>query len=133
MNIPLIFAFIILVPASISDIRTKEISIAVPLLLAGAGAIYSYTNGVSVAEALLSFTVLTLFSLLSRQRFGLGDALTVSALALFCGGRLLLMMTTAMSCAVLLVTVKKLVCKKADIKEIAMLPFITLGFAAAML
>ena len=133
MNILIVLAFLILALGSYSDIRTKEISIAIPLLLACAGGAYSYMTGVSCTAFLLSLVLLTPVSLLGRQRIGLGDVFTVSALALFCGGSgLILMISTAVTCAALFAASKKLLCKSADINEIAMLPFISIGFAAAM-
>lgn len=126
-------AVIIMVLASLSDLRTHSISIISVLLLMPLALTYAvcFKSG-GLFAGLCMCAAFCFLSLAASGRFGIGDALCMGALSLFMGVRGTVFILSAAIVFAVVYELIRYVLNKRD-KEIPLIPFITAGFICSLI
>lgn len=127
---------IVLIICSVSDVRSREIGIEMPIILAAIALVHSALNG-TVQQSLIvstgTFVVLMILSLLSKQAIGLGDVAVLSACAVFTTVYSIVLVFSLAILFATIVTIMKMLTREAKQKKISIvsipfIPYITAGF-----
>ena len=125
----------VLAVATVQDIREKKISVWIPAGAILPGILYCALTG--IRQGLLGFLIWAagwmLLSLVTGNRFGLGDSLLLIALYPLCGGygTVMILSTAALLAAVYLLIksiVSAFLSKGKNTAELPFIPFLAAGF-----
>ena len=124
-------SFLLLSFASFQDIKEKQFYLAVPIVMfiINAGIRFYLTGAVLHVPEICLSAIVIIFSLATKQKLGLGDALVFAALMPLCGiSGCIRVFTDAMLILIAWIFISKASQKKENMVEIAMVPFVSAGF-----
>ena len=133
---------IMLVICSVSDVKSREIPIIMPIVLSLVAFMFTVQNNVlikNLKESLVIFIILVFISLISRQALGLGDVAVLSACTLFSGiisVALIISVSMMLSTIITLIIMayKRFFKNNSDKRiSIPLMPYITVGFVFTLI
>ncbi len=129
-----IFGIILLI-CSVQDVKTREISVVTPVVLAAVGIGYEIMRNnflPSVGRSAVIFGILMLISFFSKESLGYGDVAVISACSVVLGvvGTVLMLSVTLMlsTVGVLAKMCKGRLKEGKKVLSVPLIPYITVGF-----
>lgn len=125
-----IICIVLLLSASLSDVKTKTISIFTPIAGIAVGVLLLITseNKLSLLYGMIFGTVMLLFSIFSKNNFGVGDGLMIVVMGMLLGIRacfesVIVALILVMLAGVILIVIRKNWRKV----QLPFLPFLLVG------
>ena len=135
--IPILTAAVVLTVCCVQDLKNKEFSLWLALVLfaiASAGAAMNESLISNLIAAAAVFAALGAVSLISKQKLGMGDVLVMSALVLMRGlASGVFIFNTALVLCLVFCTFRLGLSKDKKNKETAFIPFISIGFVLSFI